>query len=292
MVVSTDPCTGAPIEWFGWLLIHYSASDVALFGAKPRLASINLLGPIGTSYRTYKRIMDQACQAADKLQIDIITGHTGNYTSMSQIVGICTMQGFVEKNQLITPENSQSNDLILMIKSLGLETLTNFALTHYTNARKFFGFKNTRDLRSLVKYQTCVEEALQLAKLDGVHSMHDTTEGGLIAALNEMGDTSHLGFEIVYENIPMRNELNALQKYFKLTVTELLSLSSTGGLIAAISPKSRSRVLHVLNEKKVVCKIIGRFTKKKNRKLIVKKHMIDFPQVAKDPYTKIFYSEH
>ena len=35
VVVSTDPCIGVPEEWFGWLLIHYAASDVALFGAKP-----------------------------------------------------------------------------------------------------------------------------------------------------------------------------------------------------------------------------------------------------------------
>ena len=32
VVVAADPCTGVPEEWFGWLLINYAASDVALFG--------------------------------------------------------------------------------------------------------------------------------------------------------------------------------------------------------------------------------------------------------------------
>ncbi|MDR2719560.1 MAG: hypothetical protein LBC03_01990, partial [Nitrososphaerota archaeon] len=33
LVVSTDPCTGVPLEWFGWFLINYAASDLSLFGA-------------------------------------------------------------------------------------------------------------------------------------------------------------------------------------------------------------------------------------------------------------------
>ena len=31
LVVSTDPCIGVPEEWFGWLLVHYVASGIALF---------------------------------------------------------------------------------------------------------------------------------------------------------------------------------------------------------------------------------------------------------------------
>ena len=43
LVVSTDPCIGVPEEWFGWLLINYVASDVALFGAKMEFCTVNLL---------------------------------------------------------------------------------------------------------------------------------------------------------------------------------------------------------------------------------------------------------
>ena len=37
MVVATDPCTGVPEDWFGYLLINYAASDVALSGAETRV---------------------------------------------------------------------------------------------------------------------------------------------------------------------------------------------------------------------------------------------------------------
>ena len=51
LVVSTDPCAGVPNEWFGWLLINYAASDVALSGAKPQFCTITLLGPRPTDPR-------------------------------------------------------------------------------------------------------------------------------------------------------------------------------------------------------------------------------------------------
>jgi len=57
LVVSTDPCIGVPEKWFGWLLIHYAASDVALFGAKPEYCTLNLLGPPQTKPETFYEIM-------------------------------------------------------------------------------------------------------------------------------------------------------------------------------------------------------------------------------------------
>ncbi|WP_455368011.1 AIR synthase-related protein [[Eubacterium] cellulosolvens] len=290
MVVSTDPCTGVPKDWFGWLLIHYSASDVALFGAKPMLASINLLGPPKISYMAYKRIMDQACKAAKDLKIDIITGHTGNYPSLLQIIGVCTMHGFVRKENLITPAGSQPEDCILMIKPLGLETLTNFSLTHYEVSKKLLGLKATRRLRSMVRYQTCVEEALLLSKYGGVHALHDITEGGLVAALNEMADGSNLGFKVDYKSLPIINEVKLLQKHFRLALREVLSLSSTGSLLASISFDMKEEAIDALRKKGFSCAEIGKFTSTKMRCLDTGKMMCKFFSEAKDPYNKIFYS--
>src|SRR3972149_6496045 len=59
VVVSTDPCTGVPEEWFGWLLINYAASDVAFFGAKPEFCTINLLAPLATKPDVFQSKMRQ-----------------------------------------------------------------------------------------------------------------------------------------------------------------------------------------------------------------------------------------
>ena len=85
VVVATDPCTGVPEEWFGYLLVNYAASDVALSGAKPEFCTINLLGPHQPNPQVFQRIMKQTCKAADELNIAIVRGHTGTYDSLSDL---------------------------------------------------------------------------------------------------------------------------------------------------------------------------------------------------------------
>src|SRR4030042_4365362 len=103
LVISTDPCIGVPKEWFGWLLIHYAASDVALFGAKPQYCAINLLGPPTTTPDTFLKIMKQACRAADEIGMTIITAHTGSYQGLTTETGVCTASEIMRKDKLITP---------------------------------------------------------------------------------------------------------------------------------------------------------------------------------------------
>jgi hydrogenase maturation factor len=157
IVIATDPCINVPLKWLGWLLIHYSASDVAVFGAKPKFCTINLLGPLETKKETFKKIMKKTCDAADELGITIITGHTGRYKGLTTILGTCTSYGIVKKERLITPAGAKPGDYILVTKSLGLETLTNFALKRKSLATDLFGSKRVINLAKQIKKQTCVE---------------------------------------------------------------------------------------------------------------------------------------
>jgi hydrogenase maturation factor len=231
--------------------------------------------------------MVQASAAARELKIDIIAGHTGNYSSISQTIGICTVAGFVKKENLVIPTNSKPGDLILIVKPLGLETLTNFTFTDHEKSRILFGKKKAQSLRAMVHSQTCVDEALMLAKHDGLHAMHDMAEGGLITALNEMADLSNLGFEIFYENLPIMEGMRKLREHFRLSIVETLSTSSTGCLIASISPDNKEEIIGELNKKGLANEIIGKFSKKKDRFINIKNRKIRFPKKAKDPYSKI-----
>ena len=117
--------------------------------------------------------------------------------------------------------------------------------------------------------------------------MHDMAEGGLITALNEMADLSNLGFEIFYEKLPIMEEIRKLQEYFKLSIAETLSASSTGCLIASISPDNKEKIIRDLDKKRLTNEIIGKFSKKKDRFINLKNRKMRFPKKAKDPYSKI-----
>jgi hydrogenase maturation factor len=291
MIVSTDPCAGVPEEWFGWLLIHYAASDVALFGAKPEFCTINLLGPMSTKLQVFKAAMEQACSAADELGMAVVTGHTGTYEDVLRFVGVCTAYGTVAKEKLITPGNAKAKDLILCTKSVGLEILVNLSLTHKALAQRLFGIEQAEKLAGLVHMQSCVREALQLAETSGVHAMHDATEGGLVVALNEMAEASRVGFSVEFEKIPLSAEVRRLQESFQLSDEQVLSMSSTGTIIAAVDAQAKKRVEETLRRNGFSARFLGTFTKSKNRVLIKNNRSMPFPQVADDPYDRILLSK-
>jgi hydrogenase maturation factor len=291
MVVATDPCTGVPEEWFGWLLINYAASDVALSGAQPEFCTINILGPKSTKSETFQKIMKQTCAAANELNIAIVRGHTGMYDSLSDLLGVATVYGSVDLEKLITPANAKPGDLILCTKPLGLETITNFAITHKTMAQKLFGAKQRENFSKQVCRQSCVREALKLARSGLVHAMHDATEGGFVSALNELAGASEVGFNLNWLKIPISEEMLALQRNFKLTDRQLLAASSTGTILAAVDPQNQEKVKDTLSQSGLSSYFMGEFKENKDRILIKNGKKTSFPQRSKDPYDMIISSK-
>jgi hydrogenase maturation factor len=287
LVVASDPCTGVPPEWFGYLLINYAASDVALFGAKPAFCTINLLGPKTAKPDAFQNIMQQTCQAADELDIAVVRGHTGMYDGVCEMLGVATVYGSVELERLITPANAQAGDLILCTKPVGMETIINFCLTHKDQAVHLFGETRQAALSGQVRMQSCVSEALKLAETGAVHAMHDATEGGLVTALNELAGASNLGFTVTWENLPFTKEAWVLQSHFKLADEQVLAMSSTGTILAAVKPQAKEQVAHALNQKGLTASFIGEFTGNKTRVLVKKGVKGVYPQAATDPYTPL-----
>ncbi|MCL1976580.1 MAG: AIR synthase-related protein [Candidatus Bathyarchaeota archaeon] len=287
LVVSTDPCTGVPQEWFGWFLINYAASDLSLFGAKPQFCTINLLGPKSTDPAIFQEIMKQTCAAADEQNIAIVRGHTGMYDSLKDLLGVCTVYGTVKSDKLVTPGNAKPGDLIMCTKPVGIETLTNFALTHPKTATEFFGSSKVQEFADMVKMQSCVKEAQQLAQAGCVNAMHDATEGGLVTALNELSEASKVGIKVNWENIPIPKEAMMLKKQFSLSDEQVLALSSTGTILAAVPPSAKHKAVQILKQQGLCAYFIGEFTENKKRTLVKDGKESVFPMSAEDIYTML-----
>jgi hydrogenase maturation factor len=291
LVVSTDPCTGVPLEWFGWFLINYAASDLSLFGAKPQFCTINLLGPRSTDPAVFEEVMRQTCVAADEQNIAIVRGHTGMYDSLKELLGVCTVYGVVAPDKLVMPGNAKPGDLILCTKPVGIETLTNFVLTHPKTAKKLFGTEQTEQIIGMVKLQSCVNEAQQLAQAGCVNAMHDATEGGLVTALNELSEASKAGIRVYWERIPVSKEVLVLKEHFSFSDNQVLALSSTGTVLAAVPFLLKHRVVEVLNQLGLCAYFIGEFTESRDRILIKAGREELFPAYVEDVYTRLLAME-
>jgi len=287
VAVASDPCTGVPEDWFGYLLINYAASDLALSGAKPEFCIITLLGAPSTKPEVFQKIMKQTCEAADELGIAIVRGHTGTYASLLDTVGVATVYGLVEPEKLITSGNAKPGDLIACTKPLGLETITNFSLIQKKLAQKLFGKSQQQNFSKQVRMQSCVLEARELAESGAVCAMHDATEGGFVAALNELAEASGVGFRVDWEKIPRPKELVALQNYFKLSDEQMLAVSSTGTVLAAVKPELQGKAQESLSRISRSAYFLGEFTSDKKRVLVKRGKEVAFPSVADDPYERI-----
>jgi hydrogenase maturation factor len=231
--------------------------------------------------------MKQACGAAHEVGMTIVTGHTGTYDGLSTLVGVCTAYGRIDKKRLITPGGAKPGDYILCVKPLGLEIAANLALQNHRLAETFFGKTRAKELAELVALQSCVKEALALAKTRGVNAMHDATEGGLTAALNELAEASNTGFKLESDKIPIADEVHALKKHFRLSDNQVLSMSSTGTILAAVNPEAKIKVETTLRQNGIEASIIGVFTKNKRRILMRDDQETLFPREADDPYARI-----
>jgi len=252
-----------------------------------QFCTINLFGSLTTEAAVFHKIMEQACKAANELDAAVVTGHTGTYDSLSTVVGVCTGYGHVDKNMLVTPGGAKPGDHVVCINPIGLETAVNLALTHGALAEKLFGVERTKELTKLVTLQSCVKEALLLAETKEVHAMHDATEGGLTAALNEMPEASNVGFEFEWEHLLIPNEVQAFRQFYELSPVQVLSLSSTGTFLVAVSPEDKAKIESVLSQNRIEARFIGSFTKDKKRILIKNWKKQYFPRESDDPYTKL-----
>jgi hydrogenase maturation factor len=221
----------------------------------------------------------------------IVTGHTGTYPGLSTIVGVCTAYGTIDRERLKTPGNARSGDYLYCIKPIGMETVINFALTQRNLAEELFGLQETRKLSKLVYTQSCVKEALLLAELEGVHAMHDATEGGVVAALNEIAEASDVGFKIHAGKLPIPERVRTLQKYLRLSEEQVLSMSSTGTILAAVSPEAKNKAERTLKRGKVEAHLVGILTSNVDRIIESNGKEKAFPLKADDPYARILSGE-
>ena len=101
IVSSVDPITGA-IKRIGWLAVNICANDVATFGVKPTFFSSCILLPERSDEHVLEEICRQIDEAARRLEIAVIGGHTEVTPELTHpiIVGYCV--GVTKKGDYVT----------------------------------------------------------------------------------------------------------------------------------------------------------------------------------------------
>ncbi len=278
-VYAVDPSLGVPLDDVGYFGFHFSASDVAVLGAEPRIMSSTILLPSGFKEDYAVKIAEDLSREAYRYNVSIITGHTGWYDSINEPVVVTTVIG--ETRKIISPKSAKEGDVLMLIGIPGAEFL--YGLAHFNPEilQRISDRATVERWRRARWMLTAVDKARDLATFSKVNGMKDGAEGGMIRLLNDFADASGLGFIVRRENFLFPPELVKLGEILNF---DPLAASSSGVVLAAIPRNSPLDFLRELIESHgFPVSIIGEL-KGKGRYIVVDGKMEEFPSEPNDPY--------
>jgi len=267
LVVHSDPITGA-VENIGWLAVNVCANDIATRGVRPLWMLIVMLLPQNITSAQLKHITSQIDKAAKELGIAVIGGHSEFTLNIKRPILVATAIGEAEKERLVSSSGAKIGDSIIVTKGAAIEGTailsTELAALLETKVDKTV----IRNAQKFIKLISVVEDALTATEVGGVHAMHDATEGGIAACLQEIAWASNLGIVAYEERIPIYEETKAVCD--ALNIDPLKTISS-GSLIISAHPEKAEKIASALKERGIQASVIGKTVDKREGSYIFRR---------------------
>jgi hydrogenase maturation factor len=156
---------------------------------------------------------------------------------------------------------ARPGDRIVVTKGAAIEATALFAATFPGRLRAALGDEVVAAAESLFERMTVVPEAT-LARTfglrdEGVTSMHDATEGGVLGGLVEVATASNVGVRIELDAIPVRPEVRAVCDH---TGMDPYTAISEGTLIATVVPSRADAFVRALADAGIDAAVVGEVT--------------------------------
>lgn len=251
-VVSTDPITGAS-ENIGKLAINISCNDIASSGAEPIGALMTILIPPSATKEDLELIMRQAGEEAEKLNIEIIGGHTEVTDAVNRIVISTTVVGKQLTKQVINPTDVKIGDKIIMTKTAGIEGTSIIVNEVYERLEGKVSKELLEEARKMGEDISVVKEGLIGGKI-GVNYMHDITEGGVLGAVWEASFAIEKGVYIHKNLIPLKESTIEISKVLEIDPYKLIS---SGSMLMIASEKDLEDLKVAFKKEDISFTIIG-----------------------------------
>jgi len=256
LIAKANPITGAEKK-IGWLSVHINANDVVVRGASPRWFMSVVLLPEDSEEVLLETIMREQHEACSELGVCIIGGHTEVAPDLGRPIVSGFMLGEARKDEYITTSGAQVGDHIILTKGVGLEGTGILAADLH---EKLMGKVSEEMLDNAVNFLdliSVVPEAKTAMEIDGIHSMHTPTEGGVINGLLEMSEASGNGFKVYEDLMLIHEETRVISNVLSVDPLRLLS---SGSLMIVVDPEKSDELINLLISRNILSKIIGEVT--------------------------------
>lgn len=295
LVITTDPLSLIPSigpQKSAWLSVHLLASDLTTSGFPPQYGIFDFNLPPrmkDSEFADYWKAFHVEC---GKLGIAILGGHTGRFQGCDYtIIGggvLCTMG---PEERYLTSNMAERGDDIILTKGAAIGATAVLTRAFPRTVRKALGPRLFSRAWSYISKMTTVKDALTAITVgvhgEGVTAMHDSTEGGVTAAILELADASRLGVELDLGSVAITEETREICRLFQ--IDPLVSLSE-GSLVIASRPNQTSRILNKLSSARIEARVVGRLTSNARTYFGTgpkRRVRLKYPSV--DPYWRAFW---
>lgn len=183
------------------------ANNVACAGARPVAFMLTLLLPGETEEQLLRQLMTAAENTCGLLEMQIAGGHTTVSRHVDCPVACVTAYGIPAQEDLplVTTRGAVPGQDIVLTKWIGLEGTAILARHYREGLRERYPAHLVEEAAGFDRYLSIIPEAASAAK-SGVRVMHDASEGGILASLWELAESSGVGLTIDLRKIPIRQE--------------------------------------------------------------------------------------
>ncbi|MDZ7361377.1 MAG: AIR synthase related protein [candidate division KSB1 bacterium] len=287
LIAKTDPITFVA-EDIGYYALHINANDVACMGGEPKWFLATLLLPENnTTPALVEKIFHQLSQACQKIGVALCGGHTEVTTGIDRPLVAGCLLGEAPANRSFSPERIEIGDTIILTKGLAVEATSIIGREHTQALTEIFDAEFAQNCKHFLHDPgiSVLPEAHLAWQAEGVHALHDPTEGGLANAIHELLAERDLGVEIFWENIPLLPETKLLCDHFRL---DILGLIASGALLIIGEEKACVKLQTRLQRAKITAAVIGRILPAgEGRWLVEGKQRRELPLFRRDEMIKV-----
>ena len=295
MVCASDPLSYLPKigpKLSAYLSVHLIANDIITSGVAPQYFQMVLNLPEDMPEMVFKEYWSVIHTECVKNEIAITGGHTGWVMGQNSTVsGGGTMFAVAPKGSLLTSDQAQSGDIIVMTKQAAIASTAILGLYFPQTTNELSKLELPYDYGKLFEQISVMREGLLAAEFNkkrpgAINAMHDVTEGGLKNAVAEFSVAAGIHCELDLRNAPVLEEQWDLYNHFNLSPFDIIG---AGSLLMSVNPDSVEELVSFMNQNGIQATPVGFFHDKgystyKDRNGSIKK----LNQIDTDPYWKAF----
>ena len=262
LVAAADPITFAGGD-AGQLAVAVNANDIYALGAEPRWLLATVLAPPNSLVEEVAGLIRELREACEAAGASLVGGHTEVTDAVARTVVACTMLGTAPPAEIIPSDGAQVGDVIIQAGAAAVEGT---AILGHPQLLHTPGISIANAARAL-------------RVVDGVHALHDVTEGGIATAALELTAAAGCSVELRAEAIVWLPETLAVCADRGL---DPLGLLGSGTLLAAVSPAAADAALAALAAAAVPAAVIGAVRPPSPATLIIDGRAVPLPVFARD----------